>query len=94
MRREVGHTAAIEDHGARIERIGAGDNVDQGRLAGAILAEKYMDLAPPNIKVYVIKGDNAGKALGDARHGEQRLIFSSRAASIMLLRLGHHAPSR
>src|SRR5262249_54300000 len=51
----VGHGEAVED-------------VHQGRLAGAVLAEQGVDLAGPDLEIDVVIGDHARVTLGDAAH--------------------------
>ncbi len=42
------------------------DDVHERRLAGAILAEKSMDLAAPQVEVDPVIGDRPGETLRDA----------------------------
>ena len=44
------------------------EDVHQGGLAGAVLPEKGVDLALPQVEVDVVVGDDTGVALGDAPH--------------------------
>ncbi len=50
----------------------ARENVHQCRLAGAILAEQRMDLAPLEVEIDAAQRLRAAEALDDAAHGEQR----------------------
>ena len=83
MRRQVGYAASVEDHGAVVLRIGAGDDVDESRLAGPVLTEQHVDLAAPDVEVHAVKSDDTGEALGDADHGEQGLVLPGRATRIV-----------
>ena len=65
------------------------EDVHQGGLAGAVLAEQGVDLAGPDVEVDVVVGDDARIALGDAAHleggcvndfGPGSVIGSSRSA--------------
>ena len=56
---------------AGIGREDAGDDVDQRRLAGAVLAEEGVHLAGVQIEVDMIEREHAGKPLRDPRHLEQ-----------------------
>ena len=47
-------------------------DVHEGRLAGAVLAEQGMDLARPEVEVDVVVGEHARIALRDAPHLERR----------------------
>ena len=42
------------------------DHLDEGRLAGAVLAEQRVDFAGPHGEIDVIVGANAGERLADA----------------------------
>ena len=46
-------------------------DVHQGRLAGAVLAEQGVDLAGPDVEVDPVVRDDAGIALGDPAHLER-----------------------
>src|SRR5215216_6319186 len=63
---------AVEDDAALIVamRIDAAENLHQGRLAGAVLADQRMDLARLDREVDVAQGLNAGKTLAYAAHFE------------------------
>ena len=53
--------------------IDAAQDLHQGRLAGAVLAEQHMDLARPHVEVDPIQRVDAGKPLRDAAHREREL---------------------
>jgi hypothetical protein len=60
--------------------VGTGDDLDQGRLAGAVLAEQAMNLSRPHFQVDAAKRAHAGKAFRDTcnlHHGR----FGLRAAA-------------
>ena len=63
MRGEIGDLFALIFEGAGIGRVGAGDDVDQRRLAGAVLAEQHMNFAAPQIEIDAFQRDHAGKPL-------------------------------
>lgn len=52
--------------------VGAGEDLDEGGLAGAVLAEEAVDLAGLDVEVDAVEGADAGEGLGDAGHREQR----------------------
>ena len=57
-----------------LTRVRAGQpvqDVHQGRLAGAVLAEQRVDLTRPDVQVDRIVGDDARIAFGDAPHLER-----------------------
>ncbi len=47
------------------------EDVHEGRLAGAVLAQQGVDLAAAHVQVDVVVGDDPGIALGDAPHLER-----------------------
>ena len=55
---------------ARIRALGAGQNLEQRRLASAILAQERMDLRRSHFEMDVLQRKHAGKALADASHFE------------------------
>ena len=55
VRREMDDLSALILERAGIGRIGAGDDVDQRRLAGAVFAEQHVDLAAPEVEVDAIQ---------------------------------------
>ena len=46
-------------------------DLEQRRLAGAVLAEQRVDLAGRNLEVDLVQGLHAGEALADPGHAEQ-----------------------
>ncbi len=62
---------AVEQHPALVGRDDACHDLDQGRLAGAVLAEHRMDAAGLDHEVGVLQRAHAAVALGDAVHDEQ-----------------------
>ena len=63
-------------------------NLDERRLAGAILSKQRVDLAPTDVKVDVIESKRRREALGDTAHLQQCAIVGGFAASVDL---GRHA---
>ena len=59
---------------AGVSALGAGQNLEQSRLAGAILAKKRMDLRLSHFEMNVFKRKHAGKALADASHLEDGAV--------------------
>ena len=62
---------AVEQDLALVGRGQPVEDVHQGRLAGAVLAEERVDLARPHVEVDRVVGDDARVALGDAAHLER-----------------------
>ena len=58
---------------ARIGLIGAGQDLHQRRLAGAVLADQPEHLAATDFEVDIVQRDDARKALADAAHRQDRL---------------------
>ena len=56
---------AVEADLARVRLLDAVDHLDQRRLAGAVLAEKRVDLARANREAHPVVGEDAREGLGD-----------------------------
>ena len=63
---------AVQEDLAFIGPVETVEDVHQGGLAGAVLAEKTVNLALMQLKADVIVGQDAGEALGDALHFESQ----------------------
>src|SRR6185437_3109034 len=64
--------AAFEADDARIARQHAGDDLDQGRLARAVLAEQGVDFTRPQREVHAIERTQRRKTLGKPAHFQKR----------------------
>ena len=64
--------AALDQHLAAVRLDDAGEDVHQGRFAGAVLAEQRMNFAALEIEVDAAQGLHAAKALDDAAHRQKR----------------------
>src|SRR5262249_16007293 len=64
-RRAVGHIGKRHRAGIAAGRVDAGEDLDEGRLAGAVLPEEGHDLPRRNRETDVVEGKHAGKALGE-----------------------------
>src|SRR5450432_2879053 len=71
-RRECGDVAAVERDPAGIGLEVAGDHVDEGRLAGAVAADKTDAFAGGDADRKLGRGDDRAEAFGDARRLQQR----------------------
>ena len=71
-RRREGDLFALPADGAGVRLVGAGEHLDQGRLAGAVLPEQAVHLAGADLEVDAVEGADAGELLDDAGHLEQR----------------------
>ena len=56
---------AVQADGAGVGLVEAGDDLDQRRLAGAVLAEQRMHLAGADVEADPVQRAHAGKRLGD-----------------------------
>ena len=65
-RREV-HRLALEEHLARVDVEVAREGLDEGRLAGAVVADQGDDLAGVDVEVGPVEGLDAPEAAGQAR---------------------------
>ena len=70
MERDV---LAPHEDTAIVLRIGAGQDLDEGGLAGAVMPYQRVDLAMPDVEVNAGQRLHAGEALGDAAHLKQRV---------------------
>ena len=61
---------AVEQHPPAVGPVEAGDDLDQRRLAGAVLAHQRMDLAGPEVERDLVERLDAGKRLADRLHLE------------------------
>jgi hypothetical protein len=57
---------------ARVGPVDSGQNFDERRFAGAVLAEERVNLAAANVEVDVIQRKRPGEVLDEAGHGEKR----------------------
>jgi hypothetical protein len=57
---------ALEPHFTVIERVDAGNALDQGGLTGSVIADKSHHLASTDLKVDIHECVNLGERLGDA----------------------------
>jgi len=62
---------SVHLHRARIGRVVAGENLDQGRLARAVLADEGMDLAGQDGQIDAGESLRAAEALGEPAHLEE-----------------------
>ena len=63
---------AVQANFALVPAQGAGHDLDQRRLAGAVLAHQRMDLAGIDPEIDAVERANARKGLGDADHLDSR----------------------
>ena len=88
------HRLAIEPDLALVGDDGAGDRLDQRRLAGAVVADDGQDFARTEIEIGMVEGDDAAVALDQAArvedglpcvaHAEIFLIHWSMATATMI----------
>ena len=80
---------AVPGDRALVGLVGAGEHLDQGGLAGAVLAEQAVHLAGADVEVDAVEGPDAGERLTMPRICEQRLVLLVPRA----LGFGHYAGS-
>ena len=64
--------AAVDPDRARVRPVDAGDDLDQRRLAGAVLAQKRMHLAGMDVEADIVQRPHAGKRLAQAFDRQHR----------------------
>src|SRR5204863_73699 len=72
-RRELGDFLALELDRARARRKVAGDDVEEGGLAGAVRAEDRAPLAVRDVEIDVVHGEQAAEPPADPPESEDRL---------------------
>ena len=65
---------AVEEDLALVDRVDAGDALDQRRLAGAVVADEGHDLAGRDVEVDLVEGLDGAEALRDSAQLEDRLV--------------------
>jgi hypothetical protein len=63
----------VKGDGAGVAAVGTGQDLDQGRLAGAVLAHDGVDLAPPHHQRGLLQGADPGEGLADPLHAQEGL---------------------
>ena len=63
---------ALPEDLALVGRVRPGQHLDQGGLAGAVLAEQAVHLAGADVEVDAVERAHAGENLDDAAHLQQR----------------------
>ena len=58
-----------------VHGVDAGEDLDQGRLAGAVLAHQGVDFAGVHPEVDPVQGEDAGELLADTAHPHHGLRF-------------------
>jgi hypothetical protein len=66
---------ALEKDLPRVGLVEAVEDAHERRLPGAVLAEQGVHLAPPDVEIDVVVGENAGELLRDAPELEEGLLF-------------------
>ena len=65
---------AVQLQLTRVGSVGAGDDLDERALAGAVLADQRVDLARADLEVRASQGMHAGEALLDTGQAEERRV--------------------
>ena len=69
----------VEREGAARRAMHAGEDLGEGRLAGAVLAQQRVDFARAQVEIDVAQHFDAGEGLGDAAGRDQRERCTSSA---------------
>ena len=69
---QPGHRDAVQLDGAAVGLVDAGNEMHQGGLAGAVLADQRMDLAAADLERDAVDGPHAREGLGDVADGQAR----------------------
>ncbi len=70
---------ALDTDRAGVGRLHPGEDVHQGRLAGAILAEDRVDLARPEVERDAVIGHDRAEALADVAHLDEGGVASRKS---------------
>src|SRR4029078_2413540 len=89
LRRLEGHLLPLELQGAAVGVLRAGQTLDEGRLAGAVVADHREDLAGVEAEVDAPESDHAAEQLDQARGLEDWLGAALRSLLREGRRLGH-----
>jgi hypothetical protein len=73
VRRLQSHRSPLPCRGAGVRWLGSGNGLDQGRLAGAVVADQADDLAAVDLEVDVLERLDRAEALREALQREERL---------------------
>ena len=75
----------LEEHPARSRRVDAGNDIDQGRFAGAVRSDETQNLARSNLQIDRLQGLKTTKTPRDRLESQEslghRIIFRFRAQS-------------
>ena len=82
--------APVDEDLALVGPVEPGEDVHQGALAGAVLAEQRVDLAGPQVEVDVVVGEDARETLDDParldgeRRGARRRLVPGAVAAVIV----------
>ena len=93
-RRQTVDALAAQADLAAGQRQQAGEQVEQGRLAGAVGADQRGDLAAVHGQAHVVVGHQPAEALDQAFRVQQRLVRRQRHAARQRLRYDRHLQRR
>ena len=74
-RQRDGPTVDFDD-GRSVRGVEAAEDLDERRLAGAVLAQQAVNLAMKNGEAHVVERPRAAKALGKPRDAKNRRLFA------------------
>ena len=72
------HLLALPAHGALVGPVRPGQDLDEGGLAGAVLAQEAVHLAGADVEVDAVQRAYTGELLDDAAHLQQGIVVGRR----------------
>ncbi len=85
-----GDGSTVDLHHSFVCAIEAGEDVREGALAGAVLAEQSVDLTLERLEVDRVVGDDSGEPLGDPTAGDRGARTATRQRNRSRFRRGTH----
>ena len=82
LRRRQRDRLALPQDLALVGLVARGEDLDQGRLAGAVLAEQAVHLPRAHLELDPSEREHSGEPLDDAAHGEQRGVVHDITSSV------------
>ncbi len=73
----------VDEDRPGVDRVDAGQRLDERRLAGAVLAHERVHLAGAEEEVDVVEGEDAGESNRDSRHGDDRRDVGVRSHGVV-----------
>src|SRR5690606_10206129 len=65
---------SVEQHPAAVGGVDPGEDLDQGALAGSVLAEQSVDLSRADLQIRTVEGEDAVEVLADGLRLEDMVV--------------------